>query len=183
MKAPTPVRYMATEAPSTWWRRPGNSFRRCSLLGVIHHWGNAESSRGIRVGWEVQAQALQQVGGRSCQPVLAAQGLQQVCDQVEVHIKRLDLFLCVLWLSLPWETACGGGVRGATGHVRFAVILQRRQMQLRNRFRSYIQNDTYCISGCFLKVNDISRSRLSSRRLAIHISAMNLHSGWSFFQC
>ncbi|KAG7228614.1 hypothetical protein INR49_013300 [Caranx melampygus] len=66
------------------------------------------------------------VGGRSCQPILAAQGLQQVCDQVEVHIKRLDLFLCVLCLSLLWETACGGGMRGATGHTKEILELARQ---------------------------------------------------------
>lgn len=55
------------------------------------------SSRGglrrLRVGREVDAQTLQQVRGRSGQSRLAAEGLQQVCDQIQVYIQRLDLLL------------------------------------------------------------------------------------------
>lgn len=56
---------------------------------------------------------LQQVGGRSGQPGLAAERLQQVCDQVEIQVKRLDLLLRVVCLSLPRETVCSRGVGGA----------------------------------------------------------------------
>lgn len=61
----------------------------------------------VRVWRQVQPQALQQVGGRSSQTFLTAERLQQVGDQVQVHIQRLDL---LLFTSLSWESVGAGGV-------------------------------------------------------------------------
>ncbi len=74
-------------------------------------------------------QTLQQVRSRSGQSGLAAEGLQQVCDQIEVDIKRLDLLLCFSHLSMCWETVCGRGMRGAIVQARLVVILQKGQIQ------------------------------------------------------
>lgn len=47
----------------------------------------------IWVCWQMDAHALQQVGCRPSQAGLGGQGLQEIGDQVEIHIQRLNLLL------------------------------------------------------------------------------------------
>lgn len=82
---------------------------------------------GIRVGREVYAQTLQQVGGRSGKPSLTAEGLQQVGDQVEVHVKRLNLLLCLLHPSLHQKAICGRGFGRPNVQTCLVIILQKEE--------------------------------------------------------
>lgn len=70
-------------------------------------------------------QALQQVGSRSSQSSLAAEGLQQVGHQIEVDIQRLDLLLRLLWACLCGQLVYGGGLSRAVAQVCLVMVLQK----------------------------------------------------------